>query len=287
MRIVCPNCNAQYEIDGSLLPAEGREVQCSACGTVWFQNAPAPDAPTDASPAPAMAEPAAEAPVDDLAPATETPLEELAEPDTPPADETTPTHAAPDPDPDDADEDDDAEPTEAPPLNGAPKPVDDKVLGILREEAEFEQQQRARDKGGLETQPELGLMGAAPWPSNAAQTRKAAPEAQPAPAPTSERSPAFPDIEDISASLEPKGQGRNYTRSARDSAPAATAPAEATGGGFMRGLIWPIAIALVLVALYLAAPALSGMMPPLAPVLAGYVMAVDGLRDAVAGLFGR
>ena len=36
MRLVCPNCTAQYEVDASLLPDEGTEVQCSACSTVWF-----------------------------------------------------------------------------------------------------------------------------------------------------------------------------------------------------------------------------------------------------------
>lgn len=38
MRITCPNCGAQYEIDEALIPAAGREVQCSACATAWFQE---------------------------------------------------------------------------------------------------------------------------------------------------------------------------------------------------------------------------------------------------------
>ncbi|MCC5969595.1 MAG: zinc-ribbon domain-containing protein [Pararhodobacter sp.] len=37
MRLTCPNCKAQYEIDGSAIPETGRDVQCSACGTTWFQ----------------------------------------------------------------------------------------------------------------------------------------------------------------------------------------------------------------------------------------------------------
>lgn len=44
MRITCPNCAAQYEVDGSLFPDEGREVQCSSCDTVWMQ-APEPKVP--------------------------------------------------------------------------------------------------------------------------------------------------------------------------------------------------------------------------------------------------
>ena len=38
MRLICPNCDAEYEVDASLLPAQGREVQCSNCGQTWFQH---------------------------------------------------------------------------------------------------------------------------------------------------------------------------------------------------------------------------------------------------------
>ncbi len=39
MRLICPNCDAQYEVDATLIPAAGRDVQCSNCGTTWFQEA--------------------------------------------------------------------------------------------------------------------------------------------------------------------------------------------------------------------------------------------------------
>lgn len=37
MRLVCPNCSAQYEVDPAMIPAEGRDVQCSNCAHTWFQ----------------------------------------------------------------------------------------------------------------------------------------------------------------------------------------------------------------------------------------------------------
>jgi predicted Zn finger-like uncharacterized protein len=37
MRLTCPNCQAQYEVADSVVPTGGRDVQCSACGNVWFQ----------------------------------------------------------------------------------------------------------------------------------------------------------------------------------------------------------------------------------------------------------
>ena len=35
MRLVCPRCGAQYEIDAEAIPARGRDVECSACEHVW------------------------------------------------------------------------------------------------------------------------------------------------------------------------------------------------------------------------------------------------------------
>ena len=37
MRLTCPNCNAQYEVDEKVIPQNGRDVQCSACGHTWYQ----------------------------------------------------------------------------------------------------------------------------------------------------------------------------------------------------------------------------------------------------------
>lgn len=39
MRLICPNCVAQYEVDEDVIPAEGRDVQCANCGHNWFQDA--------------------------------------------------------------------------------------------------------------------------------------------------------------------------------------------------------------------------------------------------------
>jgi predicted Zn finger-like uncharacterized protein len=37
MRLICPSCRAQYEVDDDAIPANGRDVQCSSCSTTWFQ----------------------------------------------------------------------------------------------------------------------------------------------------------------------------------------------------------------------------------------------------------
>ena len=35
MIITCPNCNKQFKIDNSLIPDEGRDLQCGSCNHVW------------------------------------------------------------------------------------------------------------------------------------------------------------------------------------------------------------------------------------------------------------
>ena len=36
MIITCPNCNKQFKIDNSLIPEEGRDLQCGSCNHIWF-----------------------------------------------------------------------------------------------------------------------------------------------------------------------------------------------------------------------------------------------------------
>ena len=38
MRLICPNCDAQYEVPDEVIPTSGRDVQCSNCGQTWFQH---------------------------------------------------------------------------------------------------------------------------------------------------------------------------------------------------------------------------------------------------------
>ena len=36
MIITCPNCEKKFKIDISLIPEEGRDLQCGSCEHVWF-----------------------------------------------------------------------------------------------------------------------------------------------------------------------------------------------------------------------------------------------------------
>jgi predicted Zn finger-like uncharacterized protein len=104
MRLVCPQCAAQYEVDINAIPEDGRDVQCANCGNTWFQDR----------------EPHTHAP--DVPPISPEP--------------------APEPDEFLGDEEPDAEEDEAQAPNPHERPqaapVDQSVLDILRQEAELD-----------------------------------------------------------------------------------------------------------------------------------------------------
>jgi predicted Zn finger-like uncharacterized protein len=110
MRLVCPNCDAEYEVDASAIPDGGRDVQCSNCGNAWFQMSPE-----------AEAELAAEEALFDAPEAVAIPAQSEAEPALP--------------EPKDEPEPDDDENPPPPPSDAPRRSIDESVLAVLREEA--------------------------------------------------------------------------------------------------------------------------------------------------------
>jgi predicted Zn finger-like uncharacterized protein len=101
MRLVCPNCDAKYEVPDDAIPDTGRDVQCTNCGHSWFQMrgrtaaVPTPVAVTP-EPVEAAAPPeAAPEPVVETKPAAaETLIEAAPEPAAPEPQEEPPAVAA-------------------------------------------------------------------------------------------------------------------------------------------------------------------------------------------------
>lgn len=293
MRLICPNCGAQYDVPANVIPEAGRDVQCSGCGHTWFQRHP------DADP--------------DLAEELDQPLPE---PEwTPePEPEDTPQVAAgpvasvePEPEPGEA-----PEPAPRPPAPpaGQPEPpkrdIDPEMAELFREEREFEARRRAAE--ALESQPELGLTepdddeharrsrearermarmrGEEPAPK-ASTPRPAEPAAEPGPAPSrppeaamaaaaaaGSRRDLLPDVEEINQTLRSSSEPR-VVDSAREEADA-TPPREK--GGFGRGVLLGVVIVVLAILLYVYAATISEAVPPLAPLMDGYMATVDGLR---------
>jgi len=94
MRIVCPSCQAAYEVPETLLRAEPgaapRKVKCARCAHAWAPEVPPPEVTpvAEAIAAPAPARPAALA-----APAPAAPPDEPPPPAPPPAPESAPVAA--------------------------------------------------------------------------------------------------------------------------------------------------------------------------------------------------
>ena len=87
MRLICPNCNAQYNVDEALIPEEGRDVQCATCKKSWFQEKSFDETPLDLTPS-VQPEAARKTPTSPAAP--ETPRQTLDDSETNTAEPTSP-----------------------------------------------------------------------------------------------------------------------------------------------------------------------------------------------------
>jgi predicted Zn finger-like uncharacterized protein len=196
MRLVCPNCGAQYEVPDDVIPRSGRDVQCSNCGNTWFQVHPEQDAglteeleaQDDVAPAATQENTGAgavTAPEVDENDASDTPPPEpaisaphqhedgdpedmLPEPDVPGAmpewdagGDGVNASQVPAPPVEEYEDDyetwEDTPPAPRPETTKDRRPLDPDVADLLREEAEREARQRASERETLESQPDLGL----------------------------------------------------------------------------------------------------------------------------------
>jgi predicted Zn finger-like uncharacterized protein len=267
MRLTCPNCGARYEVADSMIPPEGRDVQCSSCSTTWFQ----PGRRTDQQPAvrvarpepdaapPAVVEAEAEA---EAEAASAEPVEDMAA-----GSATLP--------PDDS-------PDEESPAAQAPVPrrreIDPEVRDILREEAEREARLRRGEADPVETQGEMPL-DEEPDDLNRARRRGELEAAEDAFAARAAAPPArdlFPDIDEINSTLRDTGDRSNADADASDIDTLDTAPRRRRG---MRiGFLLAIALAAGGAGLYGNAERIAALAPGLSPVLDSYVSAVNSAR---------
>ena len=305
MRLVCPNCDAQYEVADDAIPEAGRDVQCSNCGHAWFQRHPDvlaleeedEEIFLDPGEAAGGGHPAAA----EVAPAAVV-IDAPSEPETSPNVSTAAIVEAEDAGPgaaalvDRDDEDDGAGDDEAggrePVGAAAPRrALDETLMAVLREEAERESAaRRAEAPRGIETQPELGLPVAPPAPvspsvlaarekfrdlSLDAPDEDAEHDDEPAARPSARRE-LLPDIEEINSTLrassEPRGEGE---------AMVLPPVAVESGRGFRSGFTLMLIVAAALWLTYVMAPRIVTQIPASGPAMEAYVAAVDKARVGV------
>ncbi len=267
MRLVCPKCGAQYEVDTAAIPENGRDVQCSSCGHTWLQYR------DDRRPAPRRSpEPAAATPEATTPPTPEPGSEPGPEPEG--VSEQPPKSAA---------ESTPPEPGETPEQEA--RGVDPEVLSILREEAERESRAREQDRaGGLETQPELGLAEA--------ETQKPAAAEAPDPAEhaATSRRDLLPDIEEIDTTLRSDGdtrRGAGSTHSAGTPALRRQPDPPETGrapNSFRLGFALALLLFAAAAAIYLMPGRVAQAVPEAAPWIETFVAQVDALRLGLSRL---
>lgn len=268
MRLICPNCGAQYEVADDVIPENGRDVQCSNCGHTWFEQPGASEA--------------AEAEIDP----------DVSVPPPAPEPEREPEHE-PEPEPEAVSK---ADPEPEQSLAPRPRDLDPEVADILRQEAEFERAARQSDVNPIETQQDLDLShdpDPEPAPqddapadpdddrrSREARDRLARLRGEPeiaasvggamAQATDAPRRELLPDIEEINSTLRADASG------ARSIADDENTPQARSG--FRRGFVLMVVLALIALALYIFAPQISAAVPQAEGVLTAYVEWIDGLR---------
>lgn len=243
MRLICPNCDAQYEIDGSVIPDTGRDVQCASCSHTWFQEPEGGFAETQ-----------------DERDASFHKEQEKVESDLDfDANDTLSEYGEVGQKSDDT----------------AQQELDQSLLNILREEADLETKAR-REEGSadLETQPDLGLEEA----DTAVQRRTArlrGIDQEQKQDKSNSRSDLLPDIEEINSTLR--------AASDRSEAQTTEPARGQRRRGFRTGFVLVVLIALIALAVYIFAPQIAELVPTLADALTAYTDWVDSIRTWLDG----
>lgn len=285
MLIVCPNCAARYEVAALALPAQGRDLECTACGHAWLHL------PTAASPFRAPAE----------APAGPAGAPEAVAEVTGRGGDDPHHSAAAD------DADDSAAPQDAPEPDFALSPIESRlppeVLALLREEAARELAARAQDRPETSPEaarPDAGIDAAAPdavpdaSPGAEAAPSGAVTPGTPTPAPVAEPSivagrPSAPFLPLPGAAAQddavPPAPSAPVWPVEAEPAPLwtpARPPADGPGGLALFGALCLLALSIAAF-IYVVAPSLGQAMPSLGPILSVYVDAADWILDGLRG----
>lgn len=287
MRLTCPSCGAQYEVDDSVIPEAGRDVQCSNCGHAWFQvsasqlkaEAERAAATPQAAPGVAVAWTADEETPQTDAASAEVPAEISAAVDAG-AGSAGPAAGTPEP-AEESEPEPAAEAPAAPQWKSRRKTLDDAVMSVLREEAERELRERAAEGSLGATPPDPGAeVTAAVAAMVAAQPEDpgsphafGADEDDAAVVSRASRRELLPDIEEINSTLRATSD-----RGGEAASVDAPETLRRRRSGFRMGFSTSLLIAALLLLLYVLAPAIAEKVPASAPAMTAYVGLIDSAR---------
>lgn len=282
MRITCPNCGAQYEVQDALIPSEGRDVQCSACSATWFQPGPGAVAQEASMPV-------AETAGGDFNRSLDAETGSRAEADAPiaaaDADESAPSAAA-GPHPAGMgtdtqvvganapvqDANNDAAPSSPDATGtGRGRGLDPSVRDILRSEAEREARLRQAGATPVETQAEMTLDAA---PRDAERRAALAPSDERREPPASRRD-LLPDIEEITSTLRARPP---HGADMAEAEPAPPSEEAVRRRGVRIGFFSTLVLAALAAWVYANADLVAEGVPQAAPALEAFTGRVDAGR---------
>lgn len=295
MRLICPNCDAQYEVSDEAIPPGGRDVQCSNCQLSWFQTEKpvVPGRDTSKLITPRHPEPTEEAVTSE---------DEVPQADTPPRQDK----AAPEPEV--TAEAPESEPEEAEPAAATPepepapqpqrRPLDDAVANILREEASLSAAPAAAPASAIAKPPQTEA-ARSPTPVTIDATRQRIAQmtaeeggtrtaAQAKPAATSNASAdeahlrTVPSINEINATLRARARANDTSGMTEVEKEEAV-----QRKGFRRGFFMVLTIFAILLLPYAFAELITENLPQTTDIMSSYVMMVDQLRVSLNQMVSR
>jgi predicted Zn finger-like uncharacterized protein len=242
MRLICPNCDAEYEVDASAIPDTGRDVQCSNCGHAWFQLSTRVEEDL-----------AAEQALFDPPPAQTANDDRAAEPPARALDESVLAVLR-----------EEAEREKLARRNEAPPPIETQTdLGLTEAIAATVAAAAAPQSSAEMAEPDAVAQRIARMKGE-----------EPAPAKPQSRREMLPEIDEINTTL----RASTERRAGDAGAVSDGLPGAAGKSAFRSGFVLSVVIGAVVVALYVMAPRLAQQIPGLEGVLTGYVAAIDGAR---------
>lgn len=282
MRLICPNCEAQYNVGDDAIPEGGRDVQCSNCQQTWFQTEkpfvegrgatsaltrPLPKVEvTETSPADAtsvISEMMAEDVAEDMADDAAENIKDIIADDTPKTPQVPPRKA-----------------------------LDTAVADILREEAEREDSVQKSIPGSDPTPPPLTQTERRIEAVDADETRKRIAQMtedeggvrtgeEPA---YDDRRSAIPDINEINAALRARAEASDVSGLTEAEKLAAV-----QRRGFRGGFLAILVLFAILIGPYFFADQITENLPQTRGFMAEYTTTIDQLRvrldDLVGGFF--
>jgi predicted Zn finger-like uncharacterized protein len=262
MRLICPKCDAQYNVADDAIPEGGRDVQCSSCAHTWFQT----DAPAVAGRNTSKV----------LSRVLPNAVKKSASHDVGAYD--TPTNS---------------KPISQKPMH---RPVDPTVANILREEAardhavsdsgaweppETQEAKLAAEKNIAETRKRIAQMTESEGGTRSPSATAAGAGGVAGAAVVTANPRAVPGIHEINAALRARAE-------ASDSSGLNEAEKNEAvrRSGFRRGFFFVLILMAILILPYIYATQITESLPQTRVIMEPYIAVVDQLRVSVDALFG-